>query len=50
MDPTLINSITRKFNFGPVGYLAAMGAAAIHPLLGLGFLLFLALYYLLPQP
>ena len=50
MDPTLINSITRKFNFGPVGYLAALGAAAIHPLLGLGFLLFLALYYLLPQP
>jgi uncharacterized membrane protein len=50
MDPALMNSITRRFNLGPVGYLIAMIVTLFFPLAGLGILLFLAIYYLLPQP
>lgn len=50
IDPQLVESITRKFNIGPVGYFLAIIATAVSPILGLGILLFLAIYYLLPQP
>jgi TMEM175 potassium channel family protein len=48
-DPETIRTITRRFNLGPPGYLAAFVAAFIWVPASLAIILFLALLYLLPQ-
>ena len=48
-DPEVLSTITRRFNLGPPGYLAAFVAAFLWVPASLAIIVFLALLFLLPQ-